>query len=143
MLPAHPSGEPIRIAVIGLGYVGLPLCVAFSGLADTLGFDIDERRVAELQRGVDRTLEVGRSELHTGRAPFSSDTAALRDRNVFIITVPTSIDTQKRPDLGALCAATRTVATVLKRGDVVVYESTVFPGPPRSIAFRGLSQALG
>ncbi len=128
MPPVHPSGNPIRIAVLGLGYVGLPLCVAFDAVFDTLGFDIDEVRIDELSRGVDRTLEVERAELRNGRISFSSDAADLRDRNVYIITVPTPIDAQKKPDLGAMRAASREVAVVLKPGDVVIYESTVYPG---------------
>ena len=126
---AHPSGAPIRIAVIGLGYVGLPLAVAFSRVYPTLGFDIDTGRVAELRDGKDRTLEVDPGDLtHNDGLSFSSDAGSLADCNVFVITVPTPIDVHKRPDLTALLSASRSVGDALKRGGVVIYESTVYPG---------------
>jgi UDP-N-acetyl-D-galactosamine dehydrogenase len=126
---AHPSGAPLRIAVIGLGYVGLPLAVAFSRVYPTLGFDIDTRRVAELREGKDRTLEVDPVDLtQNDGLGFSSDAASLLDCNVFVITVPTPIDVHKRPDLSALLAASRSVGAALKPGGVVIYESTVYPG---------------
>ncbi len=126
---AHPSDAPIRIAVIGLGYVGLPLAVAFSHVYPTLGFDIDTRRVAELRDGKDRTLEVDPADLtQNDGLSFSSDAGSLADCNVFVITVPTPIDVHKRPDLTALLAASRSVGGALKRGGVVIYESTVYPG---------------
>jgi UDP-N-acetyl-D-galactosamine dehydrogenase len=125
----HPSGDPVRVAVIGLGYVGLPLAVAFGEVFDTVGFDIDARRVAELKDGRDRTLEVDTEALsRSEQLVFSSEAAALADRNVFVVTVPTPIDAHKRPDLTALIAASRSVAGALKPGGVVIYESTVYPG---------------
>ena len=129
MQPVHPSGNPIRVAVLGLGYVGLPLAVAFGKAFGAVGFDINTRRIAELKQGLDRTLEVSREELgaNTGLT-FSNDPADLMGCNVFVITVPTPIDAHKRPDLGALLSASRTVASALKHGDVVIYESTVYPG---------------
>lgn len=118
-----------RIAVIGLGYVGLPLAVAFSAANDVVGFDIGAERIAELSRGEDRTLEVSPSELAAAaRLTFSDDPAALAGCNVFIVTVPTPIDDHKRPDLSALMAASRTVGGAIKPGGVVIYESTVYPG---------------
>ncbi len=118
-----------RIAIVGLGYVGLPLAVEFGRRYDTVGFDINAARVAELQAGRDSTLEASPEELAAARRlRYSTDLEQLRDRQVFIVTVPTPIDDAKRPDLGALIGASRTVGKVLKRGDIVVYESTVYPG---------------
>jgi UDP-N-acetyl-D-glucosamine/UDP-N-acetyl-D-galactosamine dehydrogenase len=120
---------PARIAVIGLGYVGLPLAVAFAAEHDVVGFDIGAERIAELRRGGDRTLEVAPAELKAAaRLTFSDDPAALAGCNVFIVTVPTPIDEHKRPDLSALMAASRTVGAAIGQGGVVIYESTVYPG---------------
>jgi UDP-N-acetyl-D-glucosamine/UDP-N-acetyl-D-galactosamine dehydrogenase len=118
-----------RIAVIGLGYVGLPVAVAFarSG-AEIIGFDIDQRRIAELRKGYDRTGEVEAKELSVAHLRFEGDPAALAQCDFFIITVPTPIDSANRPDLKAMFAASQTAGRALKRGDIVVYESTVFPG---------------
>jgi len=118
-----------RIAIVGLGYVGLPLAVEFGRHYDTVGFDINAARVAELQSGRDSTLETSGEELAAAsRLRCTTDLEQLRDRHVFIVTVPTPIDDAKRPDLGALISASRTVGKVLKKGDIVVYESTVYPG---------------
>ncbi len=144
MMPDHPSGSPVRIAVLGLGYVGLPLAVAFAARFDTLGFDINRERVAELKSGKDRTLEVEPAELAAAeRLSFSSDEAELKACNVFVITVPTPIDAQKRPDLGALLSASRMVGRALKPGDVVVYESTVYPGATEEDCVPVLEQVSG
>ncbi len=118
-----------KIAVIGLGYVGLPVAVAFarSGAA-VLGFDIDRRRVDELTSGRDRTLEVEPADLKQASLRFTHDPARLAEADFYIVTVPTPIDAARRPDLGAILAASDTVGKVLKRGDIVVYESTVYPG---------------
>ncbi len=118
-----------KIAVIGLGYVGLPVAVAFarSG-AVVVGFDVDRKRIEELRAGVDRTREVEKSGLSHSTLVYESDPAALAPADFYIITVPTPIDASRRPDLGALHAASGTVGAVLKRGDIVVYESTVYPG---------------
>lgn len=121
--------ETTRIAVLGLGYVGLPLAVAFGRRWPTVGFDIDKTRVQELSAGVDHTLEVDAGELSAApHLSFTTDPEALAECNVFIITVPTPIDEAKRPDLSALRKASETVGRALKRGDVVIYESTVYPG---------------
>lgn len=123
-----PPATP-RIAVLGLGYVGLPLAAAFGRLEATVGFDIDEGRIAELREGHDRTLELDGDELAAAaHLTLSSDPAALSTCNVFIVTVPTPIDDSNRPDLTALKRASETVGRALKPGDVVVYESTVYPG---------------
>jgi UDP-N-acetyl-D-galactosamine dehydrogenase len=129
MLQNPFSNSPVRIAVLGLGYVGLPLAVAFAEHFDVLGFDISAERVAELSRSEDRTLEVTPAELKAAsRLTFSSKVEDLKACNVFVVTVPTPIDNHKRPDLGALLAASRTVGAAISKGGVVVYESTVYPG---------------
>lgn len=118
-----------RIAVLGLGYVGLPLAVEFGKIHDVIGFDINTTRIFELQRGHDATREITSEELGEAKGLCTtSNLEDLRDCTVFIITVPTPIDAHKRPDLTALVRASETVAKVLKCGDVVVYESTVYPG---------------
>jgi UDP-N-acetyl-D-galactosamine dehydrogenase len=118
-----------KIAVIGLGYVGLPVAVAFarSGVP-VVGFDIDARRVEELRAGHDRTREVDPAELKQLSLRYASDAASLKDADFHIVTVPTPIDEARRPDLRALLGASRSVGGALKRGDIVVYESTVYPG---------------
>jgi UDP-N-acetyl-D-glucosamine/UDP-N-acetyl-D-galactosamine dehydrogenase len=119
----------VKLGVIGLGYVGLPLAVEFGRNYPTLGYDIDSQRIAELGAGVDSTLEVDAEELKQAvKLAFSADAAALRDCNTFIVTVPTPIDAYNRPDLTPLIKASETLAGVIKPGDVVIYESTVYPG---------------
>ncbi|MGJ5242270.1 nucleotide sugar dehydrogenase, partial [Bradyrhizobium oligotrophicum] len=118
-----------KIAVIGLGYVGLPVAAAFARAGcPVIGFDIDAGRVAELRDGKDRTCEVDAADLASPGLRFSSEPGDMAAADFFIVTVPTPIDSARRPDLGAMLAATRTVGAVLKRGDIVVYESTVYPG---------------
>jgi len=120
---------PVKIAVLGLGYVGLPLAVAFSAHHDVVGFDIKAERIAELRAGEDRTLEVSTEELvEARRLTLSDDPADLKTCNVFIVTVPTPIDAAKQPDLAALLAASRTVGEAIGPGGVVIFESTVYPG---------------
>jgi len=118
-----------KIAVIGLGYVGLPVAVAFarSGVP-VVGFDIDRRRIEELRAGHDRTREVEAADLGQRGLTYTNDVTALTSCDFFIVTVPTPIDEANRPDLGAMLAASATVGKALKRGDIVVYESTVYPG---------------
>lgn len=117
------------IAVIGLGYVGFPLAVEFGKLYPTLGFDIDQARIAELQRGFDRTQEVSEAQLAASVSlRFSSQAEDLRSCNTFIVTVPTPIDHFKKPDLSPLIKASEMIGRVLKKGDIVIYESTVYPG---------------
>jgi UDP-N-acetyl-D-glucosamine/UDP-N-acetyl-D-galactosamine dehydrogenase len=118
-----------RIGIVGLGYVGLPLAVEFGKLFDTVGFDIKPDRIKELQAGRDSTLEATRAELRAAsRLRFSSHIQDLKRCKVFVVTVPTPIDAHKRPDLTPLVRASETVGGVLKKGDLVVYESTVYPG---------------
>ncbi|MBW6496443.1 MAG: Vi polysaccharide biosynthesis UDP-N-acetylglucosamine C-6 dehydrogenase TviB [Burkholderiaceae bacterium] len=124
-----PGMDDIRIAVIGLGYVGLPLAVEYGKRRPVQGFDIKADRIAELIAGRDSTLEVSGDELReAGMLVFSADVRDLAGCNFYIVTVPTPIDAHKRPDLTPLIKASETVGRVLKRGDVVVYESTVYPG---------------
>jgi len=132
-----------RLCVLGLGYVGLPLAVAFGAVHDTLGYDLDAGRIAELRRGEDRTLEVEPEELAASGLRFSHDEADLADRNVFIVTVPTPIDSARRPDLGAISAASRMIGRHLKPGAVVIYESTVYPGCTEEICVPILEQVSG
>ncbi|HEY4985672.1 MAG TPA: nucleotide sugar dehydrogenase, partial [Bradyrhizobium sp.] len=118
-----------NIAVIGLGYVGLPVAAAFARAGyPVVGFDIDQARITELKAGHDRTCEVETSELAQSSLSFTNETAAIQASDFFIVTVPTPIDGARRPDLGAVFKASRTVGAALKRGDIVVYESTVYPG---------------
>jgi len=136
--------EDTKLAIIGLGYVGLPLAAEFGKHYDTLGFDINQRRIDELSNGVDHTLEVTAEELaQATRLRFSSQLADLADRNVFIVTVPTPIDSAKRPDLTPLIRASETLAKVLKRGDIVVYESTVYPGCTEEVCVPLLEKGSG
>ncbi len=121
--------DEVRLGVIGLGYVGLPLAVEFGKVLPTVGFDIDTRRVDELIDHVDHTMEVEAIELAEAlQLSFSSDPEALRHCNVYIVTVPTPIDASRCPDLSLLITASQTVGRVVVPGDLVIYESTVFPG---------------
>jgi len=118
-----------KLAVIGLGYVGLPLAVEFGKTLDVLGFDISQERVNELKGGMDGTLECSREELaEAKKLEFTADTSDLARCNVYIVTVPTPIDKNKNPDLSPLLDASRLLGAVLSRGDLVIYESTVYPG---------------
>ena len=131
----------VKVAVVGLGYVGLPVAVEFGRLRPTIGFDTDESRIEELRRGEDRTLESSKEELADAKLlTFTSDPAEIKDANFYIITVPTPIDEGNKPDLGALRAASRTVGQVLSKGDVVVYESTVYPGATEDVCVPILEQ---
>ncbi len=133
-----------KIAVIGLGYVGLPLAVAFAGHRPVLGFDTNAARISELRQGQDRTEEVSAGDLEAARhLDLSADPEALRTCSIFIVTVPTPIDSHKRPDLTALLAASATVGAVLKPGDTVIYESTVYPGATEEDCVPVLEQASG
>jgi UDP-N-acetyl-D-glucosamine/UDP-N-acetyl-D-galactosamine dehydrogenase len=133
-----------RVGVIGLGYVGLPLAVEFGKHFETLGFDIRPERIAELERGRDSTLEVSRAELKSAdRLAYSTKLADLKRCNVFIVTVPTPIDGYKRPDLTPLVRASETVGQVLRKGAVVVYESTVYPGCTEEVCVPILERVSG
>ena len=118
-----------KIAIIGLGYVGLPLAVEFGKILDVVGFDINQSRIDELKNGIDRTLEVDKTEMAAStKLIFSTSLSDLNKANYFIVTVPTPVDEYKTPNLRPLLAASETVGKALKKGDIVIYESTVYPG---------------
>ncbi len=132
------------IAVIGLGYVGLPLAVAFGAQRPVIGFDINRARIDALRAGHDATREIEAAELASARyLTLTDDIADLAPAQIYIITVPTPIDAHNRPDLGPLRAASETVGRVLKRGDIVIYESTVYPGATEEDCVPILEQASG
>ncbi|MFC5437345.1 Vi polysaccharide biosynthesis UDP-N-acetylglucosamine C-6 dehydrogenase TviB [Rhodanobacter umsongensis] len=133
-----------RIAIVGLGYVGLPLAVEFGKHFDTVGFDIHGARVDELRAGHDHTRETASEELAAaGHLRFSTDIGELAGCNVFIVTVPTPVDEANRPDLTPLESASASIGTVLKRGDIVIYESTVYPGTTEEICVPVLERVSG
>lgn len=133
-----------RISVIGLGYVGLPVAVSFASAGvPVVGFDIDRARIAALRDGIDRTGEVAPDALRTSRLRLTDRPADLADADFHIVTVPTPITGTREPDLGPLTAASRTVGAHLKRGDVVVYESTVYPGATEEVCVPILEAASG
>jgi UDP-N-acetyl-D-galactosamine dehydrogenase len=139
-----PELAASRIGVIGLGYVGLPLAAALGREFQTLGFDINSARIAELQRGHDATGETDPGDLESAtRLSFSSDPSALLDCNVFIIAVPTPVTAHKWPDLTPLVRASETVGRALRRGDIVIYESTVYPGATEEHCVPALEKASG
>ena len=138
------SLESTRVAIVGLGYVGLPLAVEYGKQYDTTGFDVNPVRIEELRNGHDRTLEVDATELGAAsRLHFSASLEDLRGCNVYIVTVPTPIDAAKRPDLTPLIKASEALAKVLKRGDIVVYESTVYPGCTEEVCVPLLAKGSG
>lgn len=144
MAAAIGAATDARIGVIGLGYVGLPLTVAFGCRQPTLGYDIDRARVLELQQGHDLTLEMEPHELAAaGQARYSADPAELAGCNVYIVTVPTPIDAFEQPDLGPLRSASTLIAGVLKPGDLVIYESTVYPGTTEEVCVPLLEAGSG
>ena len=133
-----------RIGIIGLGYVGLPLAVEFSKYFPTTGYDIDETRIAELKSYTDSTLEITENELKDCKVlDFTSDMDLLVHCNVYICTVPTPIDKNKRPDLQPLISASEQLGRILKKNDVVIYESTVFPGATEEVCIPALEQQSG
>ncbi len=141
---AIPGLPDCRIGIIGLGYVGLPLAVEFGKHYETTGFDVHEERIAELKRGRDHTLEAEPRELRAAKhLRFTTDLRDLKRCQVFIVTVPTPIDAHKQPDLMPLERASESVGKVLKRGDVVIYESTVYPGCTEEICVPILERMSG
>ncbi len=136
--------ENLKIAIIGLGYVGLPLAVEFGKKLPVIGFDIHQKRIKELQNGQDHTLEVSPEELKQAtHLSYSANLDDLRSCNFFIVTVPTPIDEFKQPDLTPLIKASTSIGKVLKKGDVVVYESTVYPGATEESCIPVLEQVSG
>ncbi|HIK76022.1 MAG TPA: Vi polysaccharide biosynthesis UDP-N-acetylglucosamine C-6 dehydrogenase TviB, partial [Alcanivorax sp.] len=125
----HPTQKDIKLAVIGLGYVGLPLAAEFGKHRPVVGFDVNRDRIRDLREGHDFTRELSDAELAASEGlAFSDDPAALEGCNVYIVTVPTPIDEHRQPDLTPLIKASETIGKTLKPGNIVIYESTVFPG---------------
>lgn len=136
--------DEIRIGVVGLGYVGLPIAVAFARAGfQTVGFDINPQRIDELVGGYDRTREVESGDLKEANVVYSNNVRSLAAVNFFIVTVPTPLDQAKRPDLSMLFSASEFVGSVLSRGDIVVYESTVYPGVTENECAPYLEKASG
>lgn len=145
MLQFTKDPKNYKVAVIGLGYVGLPLTQAFAAQFNTIGFDIDQSRVDQLNKATDRTAQLGAASLQKLllSAKFTTSESDLSDCNVFIVTVPTPVDEAKHPDLQPLMAATKMLAKWLKKGDLVIYESTVFPGCTEEICVPLLAEGSG
>lgn len=136
--------EQITLGIIGLGYVGLPLAVEFGRTLSTIGFDTNSARIHALKNGIDRTLEASQEELQAAKhLHYTDQLHDLRDANVFIITVPTPIDRHKQPDLSALIKASESVGKIVKAGDVVIYESTVYPGATEESCLTVVEQVSG
>jgi UDP-N-acetyl-D-galactosamine dehydrogenase len=131
------------IAVLGLGYVGLPLALAFADVFPAIGFDVDALRIAELKAGRDRTREVSADELRQTSLTLTSDPGALKEATMFIVAVPTPVDANKAPDLTSLRRAAKIVGAAIRRGSVVVIESTVFPGATEEICGPIIEDASG
>ncbi|MDB4953544.1 MAG: nucleotide sugar dehydrogenase [Myxococcales bacterium] len=143
-LPAMRSLEQEKIAVIGLGYVGLPVALSFGRKLPTVGFDIRQRRVDELKKGHDETMEVTGDQLGSAvKLELTSDASKLADCTFYIVAVPTPIDSNNRPDLTPMISASRTIGPHLKKGDVVVYESTVYPGVTEEVCGPILDEKSG
>jgi UDP-N-acetyl-D-galactosamine dehydrogenase len=139
-----PTLENLKVAIIGLGYVGLPLAVEFGKKYPTLGFDINQKRVEELIQGHDFTLEVSSDELaDSPYISYSNDVEALKASNIYIVTVPTPIDQHKQPDLTPLIKASQMLAKVISKGDIVVYESTVYPGATEEVCIPEVEKNSG
>tara|TARA_A100000164_G_scaffold102347_1_gene89620 strand:+ start:1405 stop:2673 length:1269 start_codon:yes stop_codon:yes gene_type:complete len=133
-----------KIALVGLGYVGLPLAVEFGKKREIVGFDIDKERVAQLKKGTDPTLQMTKQELNEAfNLSYTTNPNDIKDCSIFIVTVPTPIDKHKRPDLTSLEKSSKTVGSVLKKGDIVIYESTVYPGATEEICVPILEKTSG
>ena len=134
-----------KIAIIGLGYVGLPLAVAFSKKFEVIGFDINQGRIQELKNGHDHTLEIEDHLLSSvsNNLSYSFNIQDIKDCNIYIITVPTPVDKANRPNLAPLIHSSKTVGSVLKRGDIVIYESTVYPGATEDVCVPELEKSSG
>ena len=135
--------ENINIAVVGLGYVGLPLSIEFAKLYNTIGFDIDQNRISRLCNGIDDTLEVSKEELKNSNISFTDDLNHIKNYNVYIVTVPTPVDKYNNPDLSILKSASKMIGELISKGDTVVYESTVYPGATEEVCVPILEQFSG
>ena len=133
-----------RIAIVGLGYVGLPLAVEFGKKIETIGFDINKERIQELKEGKDKTLEVDQAELwQAKKLSYTINVEDISDCNIYIITVPTPIDVNKSPDLGPLVSSSKTIGSMLNKDDLVIYESTVYPGATEEVCVPILEEQSG
>ena len=134
-----------KISIIGLGYVGLPLAVAFAEKFQVVGYDINESRIQDLKDGNDQTLEVESILLESVKSniSYTSDIQDTKDCNIYIITVPTPVDEANRPDLTPLLNSSLTVGSVLKKEDIIIYESTVYPGVTRDVCVPQLEKSSG
>jgi UDP-N-acetyl-D-galactosamine dehydrogenase len=140
----HDSLKDIQIGIIGLGYVGLPLAVEFGKKFPVLGFDINKSRIAQLQAGHDSTLEINDEELkNSPQLSFSSTVIDLESCNIYIVTVPTPIDEHKQPDLTPLIKASEMLGNVVKKDDIIIYESTVYPGATEEVCLPVVEQVSG
>lgn len=136
--------DKARIGIIGLGYVGLPLAVEFGKQLPTVGFDLNAERIAELNGGSDMTMEISAEEMATATMlTMSNEAAALSGCNVYIVTVPTPVDNHKQPDFSPLISASRAVGALLRNGDIVIYESTVYPGATEEVCLPVLEEVSG
>lgn len=136
--------EKVKIGVLGLGYVGLPLAVEFGKKIPTIGLDINQARVDELKSGRDSSLEVDPEELTTANLlEFTSDANELSECNFYIVTVPTPIDQHKQPDLSPLVGASKMLGKLLSKGDIAVFESTVYPGATEEVCVPLMEQGSG
>jgi len=122
------NSKDIKIGIIGLGYIGLPLAIEFSMKYPTVGFDKNENRINQLKSGVDKTLEVTEQELKKAKLSYTTESTGIAECNVYIVTVPTPVDKYNNPDMTSLASASKTVGRILNKGDLVIYESTVYPG---------------
>jgi len=136
-------GKKRRIAVVGMGYVGLPIAVAFGKQGSVIGFDINKEKIEELRRGVDRTGEVSAADLQTAKVTYTSDPSELKTTDFIIVAVPTPINDAHQPDLTALIRASETIGANLSRGSIVVYESTVYPGVTEDVCRPILERISG
>ncbi|MEY4051955.1 MAG: hypothetical protein RIR64_940, partial [Bacteroidota bacterium] len=133
-----------KIAIIGLGYVGLPLAIAFGHQYPTIGYDTNTNRVNELIEGKDHTLQSSTEAIkNVAHLSFTHELASIKDCNIFIVTVPTPVTANKEPDLSYLLNATQSIGTILKKGDIVIYESTVYPGCTEEDCVPVLEQTSG
>ncbi len=137
------TAVPPIVAVVGLGYVGLPLAVSFAGSYQVIGFDVNQEKVAAYQAGIDPTNEVGRGNLKSCRVRFTTDETELRQATFFIVAVPTPVDVHNNPDLGMVKTASQIVGRNLQRGAIVVYESTVYPGATEDVCLPILEHESG
>ena len=142
-LKSKIQNHDTHVAIIGLGYVGLPLAVEFSKKYSTVGFDKDENRIKQLKDGIDKTLELTKQDLKASKLSYSTELKDMADCNVYIITVPTPVDKYNNPDMAPLASASTTVGKVLKTDDVVIYESTVYPGATEEFCVPILEKESG